>query len=68
MKVKPSPIIKNRVRILRPAEYKLIENEVLKLHHRVMLQTLLFTCPLPQTQFYQQTYPLIFRVAFQTSH
>ena len=43
MKVKPSPIIKNRVRILRPGEYKAIENEVLKMHHRVMLQSLLFT-------------------------
>ena len=43
MRVKPSPIIKNKVRILRPAEYKMVESEILKLHHRVMLQTLLFT-------------------------
>ena len=43
MRVKPNPIVKNKVRILRPIEYKLIESEVLKLHHRIMLQTLLFT-------------------------
>lgn len=43
MRVKPSPIVKNKVRILRPVEFKALESEVLKLHHRIMLQTLLFT-------------------------
>jgi len=46
--VKPNPITKKSktglvTRILRPKEYKLIEAEILKLHHRVMLQALLFT-------------------------
>ncbi len=43
IKVKPSPILKNKVRILRPNEYKLIESEILKMHHKVMLQALLFS-------------------------
>lgn len=43
MRIKPSPITKNKVRILRPNEYKAIENEILKIHHRIMFQTLLFT-------------------------
>lgn len=43
IKVKPSPILKNKVRVLRPNEYKLIESEILKMHHKVMLQALLFT-------------------------
>jgi len=50
LKLQPSPITKKAnaktdivVRILRPSEYKSIENEILKMHHRVMLQALLYT-------------------------
>jgi len=50
MRLKPSPITKKAkpdskivTRILRPGEYKAIENEILKMHHRVMLQALLYT-------------------------
>ena len=43
MKIKLQPILKNKVRILRPFEYKMMEAEVMKQHHRIMLQTLLFT-------------------------
>ncbi len=43
MKIILEPILKNRVRILRPSEYKLLEAEVIKQHHRIMLQTLLFS-------------------------
>lgn len=43
MKLKLDPILKNKVRILRPIEFKVIQNEILKSHHRVMFQTLMFT-------------------------
>lgn len=43
MKLKLDPILKNNVRILRPIEFKAILNEIKKPHHRVMLQTLMFT-------------------------
>jgi len=37
------PLIKNNVRILRPSEYKLIHRNLMKRHHKIFLDTLLFT-------------------------
>ena len=39
-----APIIKRRVRILRPKEYKALLRNCTKPHHRTMLQALLYTC------------------------